>query len=204
MNQLNNPQSKERIRLTLLVLLLMALVLGSFWILKIVEQGSSDEDKQLAKGKADYYIHQFRYIRMQENGTPRYDLTGDVTTHYPDSQNYLVTSPKMTSFDPKQGKVTVVADRAVITNHHSEIHLYDNVNLDRPAFDGKPHLHVQSAYLLALPDEDIVKTDKPVMMTMDTSVLNGTGMIVNNKTQEFRLLNQVRGTYYDTSRQTAR
>lgn len=193
MSQFISLQSKERIRITLLILGLVALVLGSFWLLKLM-QNSSDDTTSLTPGKPDYYIHDFRYIKMNIDGTPHYDITGTTTVHDPKNDHINVMTPKVTMFDQKQGTAILIAKRAVITDQHSRINLYDDVNLDRPATPKYEHLHVLSQYLLVLPNDDLVKTDKPVQIQLGTSVVNSIGMVVNNKTHELNLLHSVRGT----------
>lgn len=193
MSTLFSFQSKERIRITLLVLGLVALAFGSFWLLKLM-QTSPDNASSLTPGKPDYYIHDFRYVRMNLDGSPHYDITGATTVHDPKTDEVNVTTPKMTMFDKKQGTATLVADRAVITDNHAKIHLYDNVALDRPETATSEHLHVTTTYALALPNEDVVTTDKPVRIQLGTSVINSVGMIANNKTHELTLLHNVRGT----------
>ncbi|MFX5785438.1 LPS export ABC transporter periplasmic protein LptC, partial [Acinetobacter baumannii] len=59
-------------------------------------------------------------------------------------------------------------------------------------------MHLVSEYLLLLPDDEIVKTDKPVAMTMGTTRLNGVGMVANNATQVVQLFGNVRGYYEPT------
>jgi lipopolysaccharide export system protein LptC len=54
--------------------------------------------------------------------------------------------------------------------------------------------------MLVLPEEDVVKTDKHVDITLGRSTLSGTGMYANNATSEFRLSSNVHGTYQAPAR----
>jgi lipopolysaccharide export system protein LptC len=69
------------------------------------------------------------------------------------------------------------------------------VHIDRPATPTSEHFHVKSDYLLVLPDDDVMQTDKPVDITLGTSTLTGTGMLANNATRELRVLSNVHATY---------
>ena len=66
---------------------------------------------------------------------------------------------------------------------------------DRPASAGSDHFHLKSDYLLILPDEDILQTERGVDMTLGSAHMTGTGMYVNNATREFRMAQRVHGTY---------
>jgi lipopolysaccharide export system protein LptC len=85
--------------------------------------------------------------------------------------------------------------RAHVNSDNSEIRMYDNVHIDRPASAQGGHLHITSDYMLLLPDDEIMKTDKAVVITLDLSRLTGIGMFANNATREFSLASNVHGTY---------
>jgi lipopolysaccharide export system protein LptC len=65
----------------------------------------------------------------------------------------------------------------------------------REAGKGQNELRVQTEYLQVLPDRDLARTDKPVVITEGRSRLAGVGMELNNKTRQFMLRSQVRGTF---------
>lgn len=87
--------------------------------------------------------------------------------------------------------MTARAERAKIEPDGSKIHMYDQVRINRPKTPTASYFHMESDYLLVLPDEDIMRTDKPVRMTLGDSQLNGTGMVANNATGELSLANRV-------------
>jgi lipopolysaccharide export system protein LptC len=72
--------------------------------------------------------------------------------------------------------------------------MYDQVRIDRPKTPASTRFHMESDYLLVLPDEDIMRSDKPVRMMLGESQLNGTGMVANNATGEVRLASRVQAT----------
>ncbi len=53
---------------------------------------------------------------------------------------------------------------------------------------------MESDYLLVLPNEDVMRTDKPVRMTLGESQLNGTGMVANNATGQVQLASRVQAS----------
>jgi len=85
--------------------------------------------------------------------------------------------------------------RATVQNNNTEVHMYDDVHIDRPPSPTSQHFELRTSYLLLLPDEDIMKTPKAVALRLGGSTLNGTGMVANNATGEFSLSGAVRGMY---------
>jgi lipopolysaccharide export system protein LptC len=195
MSKHNGERAALRLRLTIIVVVLTALALGSFWVLQSVMYGNNDKAAARPDNKPDYYVEQFSYVKMSETGQPRYDITGQRMVHYPADDSFEVTQPVVTSLDKAKAPMTLRSRRAHIEDNNSKIHMYDDVHADRAAMGNAEDMHLKSDYLLLLPDDDIVKTDKPVVINMGQSVMTGTGMIINNATQEFQLLNDVRGTY---------
>ena len=56
-------------------------------------------------------------------------------------------------------------------------------------------LRMQTEYLQVIPDSNLARTDQPVIITEDKSRLSGVGMEFNNKTRQFALQSQVKGTF---------
>ena len=82
-----------------------------------------------------------------------------------------------------------------------KIHMYDDVKIDRPKTPQAENFHLESDYLMILPDEDIMRTDRPVRLTLGGSTLNGAGMVANNAPGELSLASRVQATL--PPRQTA-
>ncbi len=188
----------SHIRLGIAIAVLSILALGSLWVLQVLRYDTSNDFAARPSGKPDYYLNNFSYVKMNVNGQPRYDITGVEMRHFPITDSYTISSPVLTSLATDQPPMTIRSERALIEDNSSKVHLYENVNADRSATAKTEHLHLTSDYLLFLPDENIVKTDKPVQIRLgNNSTMNGIGMIANNATQQLRLLNSVRSHYVD-------
>lgn len=192
-------RSSERIRWLLLLALAVSLALGSFWVLKVMRQNLSDSMPSIPRNEPDYYVEKFKFVKMTPTGQVHYALSGARLTHNPQDSSYEIQQPTIMSLSDHQPPITVRADRAISEQENSKVHLYDNVHVDRPASSATEHFHITSNYLLALPDDDVMQTDKPVEITLGASTLTGTGMYVNNATREFRLASDVRGIYQPPS-----
>lgn len=197
---MNDARTAQRFRLAVILALLMALGLGSFWLYEIMRRATDEALPNSARKEPDFYVENFSYIKISPTGKAQYHVSGSRLTHNPQDESYDMVLPVVRNVNNTAPPMTIRSERATANNDNSELHLYDNVHLDRPASPQNEALHVTSEYMLVLPDDDIVKTDKPVEITLGTSKLTGTGMLANNATRELHLANNVHGTYQAPAR----
>jgi lipopolysaccharide export system protein LptC len=171
------------------------LALGSFWVLEVTRKGTDDTLPAVQRSDPDYYIEKFNYVRLSASGQARYSIAGDKLTHLPLDDSYEIQQPVMHSLDTTRPPMTLRADHGRIEDDNSKIHMTGNVHIDRPATPTSEDFHLSSEYLLFLPDDDVMRSDKAVQITLGKSILHGTGMFANNATREFTLSSRVRGTY---------
>jgi lipopolysaccharide export system protein LptC len=170
-----------RFNLIALLVLCSALALGSFWVLEVMRRAMETSLPRPPRNEPDYYVDDFNFVRMSPTGEAQYDIS--------------VQLPLVHSLASDRAAMTATSKRALVDQNNSKVHMYEDVQVDRPATPTSDHFHLTSEYLLLLPDEDIVKTDKPVQITLGTSRLYGTGMIANNATRELHLDSKVHATY---------
>lgn len=193
---MNDARGARRFRLAMIMALMIALALGSFWLLEVMRRSSGDFVPNVARTEPDFYVEKFSYVKVSKTGDSRYHISGARLTHNPQDDSYDIELPVINNNgNGNAAPMTVRAERARVESDNSKVHLYENVQMDRPASANSEPLHVSSEYMLVLPDDDVVQTDKPVQITMGQSKLNGTGMFANNATREFRLSSNVHGTY---------
>jgi lipopolysaccharide export system protein LptC len=184
-----------RFNLIALLVLCSALALGSFWVLEVMRRAMETSLPRPPRNEPDYYVDDFNFVRMSPTGEAQYDISGKRLTHYPGDDTNAVQLPLVHSLASDRAAMTATSKRALVDQNNSKVHMYEDVQVDRPATPTSDHFHLTSEYLLLLPDEDIVKTDKPVQITLGTSRLYGTGMIANNATRELHLDSKVHATY---------
>lgn len=187
--------SSSRFRLVAVLAPLIAIALASFWVVEVMRRSSGEFVEPAPRAEPDFYVEKFNYVKMSRVGEARYHLSGSRLTHNPVDDSYDVTEPVLRSVRNTGEPMTVTAQRAWVNSDSSEIHLFHEVHIDRPATPDRERLQLHTDHLIVLPDDDVMKSDKPVRITQGKSVLNGTGMFANNATGEFRLHNKVHGTY---------
>jgi lipopolysaccharide export system protein LptC len=183
----------DRRRYSALTLLLLAalMALGSFWLLEVVRKSGSDAAPSTVRTDPDYYVEKFNFVRLSATGEAQYNISGKRMVHNPRDDTHTVDMPVVNSLSKERPPMTVRADRALVEPDAVRVHLYDNVRLDRPKTPKAEYFHMESSYLLVLPDDDVLRTDKPVRMTLGNAQLSGTGMVANIATGELDLERQV-------------
>ena len=192
---MNARRSANRYRLLLLLGGGVALALGSFWLLQVIQKGAIDNTPEVRRNAPDYYVEKFNFVRMSKTGEARYNVAGTRMIHRPVDDTYEITLPVIHSLSPGQPPLLVRAERAIAVPDSSKIHMIDRVEADRPGSTTSEPFHLKSDYVLILPDDDVIQTDKAVELNLGSTHLTGVGMYVNNATREFRLAQRVHGTY---------
>lgn len=192
----------DRFRIWLAVILLGVITMGTIWIMEVIRRhGDDEQNRTSARSAPDYYVEKFNFIRLSNNGKANYHITGDSLVHLPRTDNIEIKHPQINSFDQDRPPLHLRADLAVVSQksslttprrEHDEVHLHDNVSMDRPEGLSSQSVHVESDYLLLLPDDDIVKTDKPVSIATGKLHSTATGMVANNSNLSLELLSKVR------------
>lgn len=189
-----------RFRFFVIIAPLVALALGSFWLFEVMRRAGDDTIPTAERREPDFYVEKFSYVKMSRTGTTQYHFSGARLTHNPQDDSYDIDLPVVSNVSNAQAPTTMHAKRATVNSDNSQVHLYENVRMDRPASPAGEAMQVRSEYLLVLPDDDVVKTDKPVEITVGRSRLTGTGMFANNATRELELTSNVHGTYQAAQR----
>jgi lipopolysaccharide export system protein LptC len=188
-------ESTRLFRLVMILAPLVVLALGSFWLLEVTRRATSDYVPNRTRTEPDFYVEQFNYVKIAQDGKAQYHFSGAKLTHNPQDDSYDITKPVVSSVGKSAPPMTIRSETAHVNSDNSEVHMYRDVELDRPGAQDVEPMHAKSEYLLVLPDDDVMKTDKPVEITLGRSVLTGVGMLANNATREFRLMSKVHGTY---------
>jgi len=191
----------DRARTWMAIAAVGALALGSFWLYDTVRrQGADDYNRASARQEPDYYVENFNFIKLSNNGKANYHVTGQSLVHLPRTDQYDIKEPRISSFDAQRTPITINAGRAVVEQKsevlspkrtEDVVHLYDQVRVERPQGINSSFMRVETEYLQLLPDTDIVRTNQRIKLITDNGETDATGMVANNANQELRLLSKV-------------
>ena len=185
---------RDRVSSLFPLLLLLTLAAASFWLERAVQAPEYDKTGKL-RHDPDFIAEDFSIVKMNAAGKPEYTLSAERMLHYPDDQSTSIVAPRLVQRRDEATPIVIRADRGLVSRNGDEASFYGNVLVVREAGRGQNELRVQTEYLQVLPDRDLVRTDKPVVITEGRSRLVGIGMELNNKTRQLALHSQVRGTF---------
>ncbi|WP_395823866.1 LPS export ABC transporter periplasmic protein LptC [Collimonas sp.] len=192
---MKNLRSTYRLRFILLLVLFVMAALGSIWMVQVMNRDTDELLPKPTRVEPDYYVEKFNYVQMSPTGQPRYNISGDLLTHNPVDDSFDIQKPVVHSLDQEKPPMTLRADRGRVEDDNSKVHLYGNVNADRPKTVIAEKFHLKSEYLLLLPDDDVMQTDLPVDLTLGQSTLQGTGMSFNNSTRVLKMFSNVHDVF---------
>lgn len=176
------------------LLLMLGLAAASFWLERAVQVPEHDKSGK-TRHDPDFIAEDFGITKLGASGKPEYILSAERMQHYPDDESTSVVAPRLVQRLDNANPVVIRADRGLIAKSGVEASFYGSVVVVREAGRGQSELRVQTEYLQVVPDRDLARTDKPVIITEGRSRLSGVGMEFNNKTRQFALQSQVRGTF---------
>ena len=189
----------SRLNILLPLVLLSVLALLSFWINTSVQEPIKKLDGS-SRHDPDYIVQNFVTRKTDINGQLRYLLSCVNLAHFPDDQSTLLIRPKFTQFanDIKGSKFYTQIEglNGHVTENGKKIEFKDHVKVYRPAYNGKGDMTMTTEQLTLLPDDDIAKTDLPVViMQSPKTKLTAVGMVFNKKDKTIQLLKHVKVHY---------
>ena len=176
------------------LLLMLALVAASLWLEHAVQVPAYDKSGK-TRHDPDFIADGFGVTKLSIAGKPEYTLSAKRMLHFPDDESTTVEAPRLVQLRDKASPVIIRADRGLISKDGEEARFFGNVVVVREAGPEQDELHLQTEFLQIIPDRDSVSTDQPVIVTEGRSRFSGVGMEFNNKTRQFELRSQVRGTF---------
>lgn len=177
----------------LIVLALLAAL--TLWIDRIVQPPASKRDGS-TRHDPDYIVNNFAINRTDTEGNLRYSLSGTDMRHYPDNDTTDVLKPVFHQFSIDKPTIQVQGDRGQISPNGENVYFMDNVRLVRTATPQKGELTVLTDFLHVMPDQGILKTDRPVtILQAPRTVIHATGMELDKKERTLKLLHRVKVHY---------
>ena len=183
----NYKRTAHRWKLLTIMMIATFSAFGSFWLLQVMESGDDDARLGGPTSEPDYIVENFSFVRMTEEGKPSYVVSGKRLAHTPLGDVSNVEQPVMRGMTPGRPRMTIVANRAQIYHTEHRVELLGNVDIQRPATPTSEALRVQTQALTVLPDEEILKTDRPIEMQLGAAQVRRTGMVAKNATQKLHL-----------------
>jgi lipopolysaccharide export system protein LptC len=183
----------DRIAAGISVLLLTVLGLFTYYLAQVNERQQAQAARaRPPSGSPDYFVERLALLSMNERGEPSFRLEAKQMQHFAPADSTVFQAPVMVSLDPAQPRVTVSAARGRLIEGGDEVQLSGNVLVSRAGSAGTPPLRISTEFAVVLPGDDVIRTDQPVSVAQEGSVLEGIGMELNNRTRQLRVDSKVR------------
>lgn len=175
--------------------LLIFLAVLTFWINRTVQPPVAKLDGS-SRHDPDYIMKNFVTTQTDIKGDLRYKLAAVEMRHFPDDDTTELQRPRYTQFAIGKPYTQVEGLRGYVSSNGEEVELVDNVKVTRQAFADKGEMTVETDYLKILPNQDLVKTESPVVIRQaPKTVIYATGMVYEKNKQTVTLLHKVRAHY---------
>ena len=188
----------DRLSIYLPVVLMGALVLGTYWLVRNSPVFIAPQAVQEARHESDYFMRQFTIKTFDEIGKLKSEIEGTEARHYPDTDTLEIDNARIRSLDAEGKLVTSTGKRALSNGDGSEVQLLGNARVVREASkdsDGneRPKMEFNGEFLHAFVNDERVKSHKPVVLTRGADQFTGDTFAYNNLTGIAELNGRVKG-----------
>jgi lipopolysaccharide export system protein LptC len=178
---------KERAPALIAVVLLIALVIGTWWAADYAQRAIAIDPPRRITHEPDSWASDFVMVRSDPAGMAINRLEGTHMRHFPDDDSYEVTKAKAIGQQPNSPITVGTSDTAIMDQSGARIVMQGNAHVVRLPSGDDPALDVKSERLTIMPDEDVVFTDMPALVVNGKSTMNGKGMRYDNKTRQLQV-----------------
>ena len=187
--------TKVRSAIAFPIALLSVLGILTAWINYTVQPPAPKLDGS-SRHDPDYIVSNFVTTQTDVNGQIRYQLAAAEMKHFPDNDGTDLIKPRYTQYTVGKPYTRVEGMQGQVSSNGERIQLSKQVKVTRQAFAEKGEMTVETDYLDILPNEDLVKTDQPVVIKQaPKTVIYATGMIYEKDKKTVTLLHKVRAHY---------
>ena len=172
------------------LIIVALLAIATFWLEQVVrnEYGSG-----LGKHRhdPDAIVEHFAVDHFDKTGKQQSRLTADKLLHYPDNDTADITAPVI-NLNRSDRPIVFTSQTAQASNTTKVVVMRGSVRGERKATASQPAQILTTEELTVLSDEEIARTQLPVLFTQGVSRLDGIGAEWNNITGLFLIHKQVR------------
>lgn len=175
------------------LLLMGALALATWWLVKNTPGAPADREPQPDRGLPDYTMHSFVLQRYAPDGRPTARLEGREMRHFPGDGRIEIDALHLQAFLPDGRVIEATARRAVSNDAASEVQLQGGAEVIGADSAGRP-IEIRSEFLHAFIETEIVKTHLPVTVKQGPSQLSAGGLVYDGKRRVLDFQGPVRAT----------
>lgn len=162
------------------LLLMAALALGTWWLVKNTPLLDEDRVAAAPRHEPDYTMNQFTVQRFAASGALRVQIEGDVMRHYPDTETLEIDNPRIRAFGA-DGRIThATARRAIANRDGSELQLSGGAHVVREASAKGAAIEFRGEFLHCFENTERVRSHLPVVVTQPGTEIRADSMVYDN------------------------
>ena len=186
---------------TYLPLLLMALLAAAtWWLVRNAPVGDPSPVERPVRHEPDYAMTGFLIQRFAANGLMRTQIEGDRLRHYPDTDTLEIDNPRIRAVS-LDGSVTLAsAHRALANGDGSELQLFVDAQVVRPATAGAAAIEFRGEFLHAFRNIEQVRSHLPITLTQGATTIRADGMAYDNLARTVDLRGHSRAVFETASK----
>jgi lipopolysaccharide export system protein LptC len=175
-------------------IVILALLAGlTYWLDQLLVAPVAPRVKPPAH-EPDYVVDKLLATRMNLDGRVRDTLRAERMMHFPQDDSTAMTRPRFMSF-VTGAPLAVTSNTARASSNGGDLYFEGDVTVTRAPDAGQGELRVQTQYLHVMPDDNVARTDRPVILSGAGSVIHAGGMDLNAETRVLKLTGGVRGVF---------
>lgn len=171
------------------VLLMILLVLLTFWLDQTIQQPKVSEDNGL-NHYPDYIVENLSGVQVAHDKEIQQIFSAEVMTHFPTGDVTYFEQVDFSSIQPDQRLTRINANLAELFDGGKNIYLKGDVFVSREKDIDK--LTMTTQFLHLIPDDEIAKTDHPVTIKRMNTIVHAVGMELNDRTGRIDLKTKVK------------
>lgn len=171
-----------------------ALVLLTTWLGQLAEAPKTRPDEAIGHDP-DYFVEDFDATAFDPGGQPRYHLAAVRMTHFMDDDTAELVAPRFVREGTDVARVMVRSLRGLVTGDGENVYFLGDVRMLREIPGNATPMQLFSEYLRVIPDSDLIRTDKPVLIKDGRGEVRGGAMRADGKKRTLELSGRVKGIY---------
>ena len=175
-------------------IMLILVGLGYWGYDSSITPGQPKREVAIREG-ADYFLVEADISQFDINGKLQYTLVSDSITYYPHNDTTLLRKPVMTSFSNPNEVFRSVAEHGKLLPGNTDIELWDDVVMTQTKRVSNEVVQMDTDFITIYSEQELADTDRPVLITSQTSVTRAIGMTAYYKQGLVKLKSRVRGVH---------
>ena len=188
----------DQVAIYLPVLLMGALALGSYWLVRNAPVTQVTATDRPANHEADYFLRKFSIKTFTPQGNLKNELFGGQAKHFADTDTIEVDNVRIHNYN-ESGRLTTVtsANRAISNGDNSEVQLYGKaISVREAALDAsgvmQPKIEFRGEFLHTFVNEERLKSHLPIVIRRGNSEFTAENLDYSNLDRVINLQGRVK------------